>query len=152
MIEHWRHVVGVDADHVAHHHARHGGYVVVRAVDHYGQAGGNAAIEGRDGYRGGLCLQAITHDAAGADQHQAVDQLAGAFCGGGAIDEHQGLLAGFAQVYGDGGTVTRRAGDQRVECCAPGVHWVGDQLDLFERDLRLVGHGVDPRCGWLEVG
>ncbi len=43
-IEYRRHVVGIDADHVAHHHAGHGGYVVVRAVDHYGHAGGYAAV------------------------------------------------------------------------------------------------------------
>lgn len=148
--EHRRHVVGIDADHVAHHHAGHGGYVVVRAVDHYGQPAGNAAVEGGNSCRGTLCQQAITDDAAGANQHQAVDQLAGAFGGSSAVDEHQGLLAGFGQVYGDGGTVTRCAGDQRVERGAPGVHRMGDHFDLLGHKLRLVGHGGDPRCccGW----
>jgi len=152
LIEHWRHVVGVDADHVAHHHAGHAGYVVVGAVDHYGQPRCNTAVNGGNSCWGGLSLQAVTDDAAGANEHQAIDQFAGAFCGGGAIDEHQGLLAGFGQVYGDGGTVTRCAGDQRVECGAPGVHRMGDQFDLLGHELRLVGHCVDPRCGWLEVG
>ena len=96
---------------------------------------------------GGFAFELLAHDAAGANEHQAVDQFAGAFCGGSAIDEHQGLLAGFGQVYGDGGTVTRCAGDQRVERGAPGVHRVGDQFDLLGHKLRLVGHGGDPLAG-----
>lgn len=78
MIEHRRHVVRVDADHVAHHHAGHAGYVVVGAVDHYGKALCDAAVDGADGCGGSLSLQAVTDEAASADQHQAVNDLAGA--------------------------------------------------------------------------
>jgi hypothetical protein len=95
-------------------------------------------------------LQVLPNKLAGAEQHQAIDQLCSTGAGRGAIDEHQGLLVGFGQVCGDGWAITRCAGDKRVERGAPGVHGVGNQLDLFERNLRLVGHGSDPRCccGW----
>ncbi len=146
-IEHWRHVVGVHADRVAHHHAGHARYVVVRAVDHYGHSSGYTTIEGGNGCGGRLCLEAITHDAACANEHQAVDQLAGALGGGGSIDEHQGHLAGFGQVCGDGGAITRCAGDQRIERGAPVVHGVRDEFDLLSHELRLVGHGGVPRGG-----
>ena len=98
----------------------------------------------------GFGIQLLPYQPAGADQHQVVDQLAGTGRGRSVIDEHQGLLAGFGQVCGDGWAITRCAGDQCVERCTPGVHGVGNQLDLFERNLRLVGHGSDPRCccGW----
>jgi len=94
-----------------------------------------------------LCLEAITHDAACANEHQAVDQLAGALGGGGSIDEHHGHLAGFGQVCGDGRAITRCAGYQYVEGGTPGVHRVGDQFDLLGHELRLVGHGGVPRGG-----
>lgn len=96
-------------------------------------------------------LQLLADKLAGADQHQAIDQLCSTGAGRGAIDEHQGLQPGFGQVGGDGRAITRCAGDQRVERGAPGVHGVWNQLDLFERNLRLVGHGSDPRCccGWV---
>lgn len=65
--------------------------------------------------QGVAAVQLLPDQAAGADQHQVVDQLAGTGRGRGAIDEHQGLLAGFGQVYGDGRAITRCAGDQRIE-------------------------------------
>ena len=95
----------------------------------------------------GLGLQAVTDQPAGADQHQAVDQFGGAIGCTGAIDVDQRLLFGFLQVGGDGWAITRRAGDQRIERGTPGVHLVREQLDLLDFDLRLVGHGGDPRCG-----
>jgi len=70
-------------------------------------------------------LQVLPNKLAGAEQHQAIDQLCSTGAGRGAIDEHQGLLAGFAQVGGDGRAITRCAGDQRVERGAPGVHGGG---------------------------
>ena len=95
----------------------------------------------------GLGLQLLPNKLAGAEQHQAIDQLCGTGAGRRAIDEHQGLLAGFGQVCGDGRAITRCAGYQRVERGAPGVHRMGDHFDLLGHELRLVGHGGDPRCG-----
>ena len=63
----------------------------------------------------GLGLQVLPNKLAGTDKHQAINQLCCTGSGRGAIDEHQGLLAGFGQVYGDGRAITRCAGDQRVE-------------------------------------
>ena len=100
----------------------------------------------------GLGLQLFPDKPAGAEQHQAIDELAGVAAGRRAIDEHQGLLAGFGQVSGDGRAITRCAGDQRIERGAPGVHGVWDQLDLFGGELRLVGHGGVPRGGWRKGG
>ena len=97
----------------------------------------------------GLRRQLLADEDTGADQHQAIDQLCGVRrCS--AIDVHQGVLAGIGQVPGDCGLVTRSAGDQRIERDTPGVHGVRNQLDFFERNLRLVGHGGVPRCccGW----
>ncbi|MBL0952462.1 MAG: hypothetical protein IBJ08_17745, partial [Pseudomonas sp.] len=87
----------------------------------------------------GLGFQLLPNKLAGAEQHQAIDQLCGTGAGLRAIDEHQGLLAGFGQVCGNGRAITRCAGDQRIERGTPGVHGVGNQLDLFERNLRLIG-------------
>lgn len=89
-------------------------------------------------------LQAVTNDAPSANQHQAINQAAGAFGSRGAVDADGQLGLSIGQVPGDGAFVTGATGDNGVERGAPGVHWVGDQLDLFERDLRLVGHGGDP--------
>ena len=147
LIEHRRHVVGGDADHVAHQHAGHAGYVVVGAVDHNGQTRGDAAVDGASGCGGSLSLQAVTDEAASADQHQSVDDLAGTGSCWRAVNAEIQLGLGIGEVPGDGAFVTRCAGDNGVERGAPGVHWVGDHFDLLGYELRLVGHGGDPLAG-----
>lgn len=144
-VEYGRHVVWVDADHVAHQHAGQVGNVVVGAVNNHGQAVGYTAVKRPDAGLG-LSLEPLANNATGADQHQAVDHFGYARCSAGAVDVHQGVFAGFGQVGSDGRAITRCAGDQRVERRAPGVHRMWDQLDLFDRALRLVRHCGVPRC------
>lgn len=82
--------------------------------------------------------QAVAQQLAGTDQHQAVNQDGLALAGGREVAAGQGALAGIVQVVGDIGRVTRGDGDQRIERGTPGVQRVGDEFDLFKRDLRFV--------------
>lgn len=87
--------------------------------------------DGGTGCWGVLNLQAVTNDAPSANQHQAVNQLGGTGRGQGAVNDDQSLLLGFCQVRGNGWAITRCAGNQGVQRSAPGVHRVGDQVDVF---------------------
>lgn len=78
-----------------------------------------------------LTGEAIPHQPPCADQHQAVNQLGGTGRGQGAVNDDQSLLLGFCQVRGNGWAITRCAGNQGVQRSAPGVHRVGDQVDVF---------------------
>ncbi|EPL63707.1 hypothetical protein B382_04480 [Stutzerimonas stutzeri B1SMN1] len=73
-----------------------------------------------------MSLQAVTDDAAGADEHQAVDQFEGARGSQGAVEAGRQRGLGIGEVPGDGVFVTRSAGDHGIQGGAPGVHSVGD--------------------------
>lgn len=136
-----RQVVGIDADHVADQHAGHAGNVVVGAVDHHGQPIRDLPVD--RGADSGLLL--LLDELASTQQHQTVDDLASPRCGQATVQSYLGLGLGIRQVPCDGCLISRGAGDQRIERSTPGIHGVWNEVDLFERDLRLVGHGGVPQ-------
>ena len=69
--------------------------------------------------RGGV--QAVAHQLAGAQQHQAVDQLGLALAGSAEVAADERALAGIVQVVGDIGRATGSNGDQRIKCSTPSL-------------------------------
>ena len=93
--------------------------------------------------RGGV--QAVAHQLAGTQQHQAVDQLGLALAGSAEVAADERALASIVQVVGDSGRVTGGNGDQRIERSTPCIQRVWDQVDFLDRHLRLVKHGLSLR-------
>lgn len=91
-------------------------------------------------------IQAVAHQLAGAQQHQAVNQFGLALAGSAEVAANERALAGVVQVVGNIGRVTWGNGDQRIKRSTPGIHGVRDQVDFFDRALRLIGHCGVPRC------
>lgn len=89
--------------------------------------------------------QAAVEQAAGADEHEAIDQAHSGGIGDGAVYQDQAALVSISEVPGDRGGITRSAGDQRIERGAPGVHRGWDQVDVFDRRLSA-GHGSVPHA------
>ncbi|OWJ91094.1 hypothetical protein B6S59_25315 [Pseudomonas sp. A46] len=95
--------------------------------------------------RQGVMVGSILDQLAGAEQHQAVHQNARAGRCRGAVDLVLVQRLGIHQVPGQGGYVAGGAGNQDVQGGTPGIHGMGDQVDLFDRQLRL-GHESGPHA------
>lgn len=73
-----------------------------------------------------------TDQAASRNQHQAIDQSFDPWGRRGAIKQELNLHLGVCEVPCDIAGIARSTSDQCVEGSSPGVHWVRDEVDVFD--------------------
>lgn len=70
--------------------------------------------------------------ASSRNQHQAIDQSFDTWGRRGAIKQELNLHLGIREVPRDVAGIARSTSDQCVEGSPPGVHWVRDEVNVFD--------------------